>query len=132
MEDIIEFGTDISNNFLFADGDLVIVEGKDNLQQSIQNRINTQFDFYSLFYNVYGGNLHRFFGWKKNNDTLDFIEIELKTILDQDPRLNDNYDLNIFYDDEGALVVVLNIHITEDSDLSLNYVLNENMVMESV
>ena len=53
MEDIVELGVDLSSNWKFKDGDLVLVENKENLIQSILNRLNCDYDCLDLFYYEY-------------------------------------------------------------------------------
>ena len=56
------YGVDIKNDFNFNNGDLELINGIDNLGQSIINRLNTYKGFYDSFYTNYGGNLQKIYG----------------------------------------------------------------------
>ena len=130
MFEVAEFGTDFKSSYNFIDGDLELVSDKRNLVQSIINRLNTISDRYSLFYNSYGGFLHNFHGWKRLPDTLGFMKIEITNILSQDPRLT-NFDVELEYDDEGAIDLSIDLFYDDDSDLSLSFVIgNDGIIVE--
>ena len=82
MEEIIELGADLNRNWEFKDGDLLLVENKDNLVQSILNRLNSDYDSLDLFYYDYGSVLSNFLGWKHNDETLEFIRLEIEDTLE--------------------------------------------------
>ena len=138
MEDLInltQLGTDINSDWIFKDGDLVLVSDKENLRQAVTNRLNTLLDSMDDYYYSYGSALSRFFGWRKNEITLKFMRLEIENCLKQDPRLQ-NFDLDLFYGEKG----VVNIHITttigEDEVFDMNMVLSDdgsvNIVEEDV
>lgn len=121
MDDI---GTDIKSSWeLKEDGDLLLVNDEGNIIQSIINRLNCWLNSMDLFYLEYGSVLSSFLGWKRNDETLGFMKIEIESTLNQDPRLQ-SYDLNLDYDDNGAVKMELDIHFT-DEDLELNLVISE-------
>ena len=124
-----EFGTDFRSTFNFVDGDLELVEDKENIVQSIVNRLNTDEDFFELFYNSYGGVLTSYMGWKATDKTLSFMKLELDTILNQDPRLTD-FDSSLEYAGDGKVKVDLFLSYDDESDLSLSFVIGDTVEIE--
>ena len=93
--EIYEFGTDIKSNWEFTEhGDLQIVQNDENIKQAILNRLNTKLDGLGLYYEEYGSLLQNLLGYPINEETLEFIRIEIETSLNKDPRLN-NYEVNV-------------------------------------
>ena len=126
MVSINGLGTDISSNWNFKDGDLVLVSDEDNIIQSIANRLKTLNGYLNLFYINYGSNLITFSGWKLNDETLSFIKLEVENVLDQDPRLKDNTEVNVYYNDENKPVIEIRAFYNNDSDLSLSLIISED------
>ena len=124
MEEIVELGTDLNSNWEFKDGDLEIVENKDNLIQSILNRLNSSYDSLDLFYYEYGSVLSNFFGWKQSDETLEFIRLEVESTLEQEPRLNEFY-VEVSYNKVGKILIDLYVKYDEDSDFDLSLVLEK-------
>lgn len=124
MGNIIELGTDFKSEWAFKDGDLVLVENKDNLIQSILNRLNCDYDSLDLFYYDYGSVLSKFLGWKKSDETLEFIRLEVESVLEQEPRLSD-FNVNVSYNKVGKVLIDVYILFDEDSDFSLSLVLEK-------
>jgi len=125
MEEIVELGTDLNNNWEFKDGDLQLVENKVNLAQSILNRLNSEYDCLDLFYYNYGSVLSNFLGWKHNDETLEFIRLEIEDTLEQDPRLS-NFAVDLSYNQVGEILIELYIVFNDDTDLSLSLVLEKD------
>lgn len=120
MAEIIEgIGTDFNNNWQFTDdGDLKLVSDEENLTQAIINRLTCPANSLNLYYADYGSVISKYFGWRKNETTLKFMEIDIKACLDQDPRIND-YTVQLSYTEKG-IRIDLNIDLTdEDFELSL-------------
>ena len=125
MEDVIvEYGTDINSTWSFKDGDIEIISNKDNLTQAITNRLNTINDGLDLFYTDYGSYLRQYFGWHKNNETLEFIKAEIAQVISMDPRIS-VFTIDLEYNSDGDVIVKLSI---DGSDYVLE--LNENGVNE--
>ena len=125
MEEIVELGTDFNSNWDFKDGDLILVENKDNLIQAILNRLNCQLDNLDLFYFEYGSVLCNFFGWKHDDETLEFIRLEVENTLSQEPRIVDS-NVEVSYNEDGRILIDLYILYSEDSDLTLSIVLEKD------
>jgi len=125
MEEIIELGADLNKNWEFKDGDLLLVENKDNLVQSILNRLNSDYDSLDLFYYDYGSVLSNFLGWKHNDETLEFIRLEIEDTLEQEPRLND-FSVGVSYNEIGKILIELYIVFNDETDLSLSLVLEKD------
>ena len=125
MEDIVELGTDLNSNWEFKDGDLQLVENKTNIKQSILNRLNCDYDSLDLFYYEYGSVLSNFLGWKHNDETLEFIRLEIEDTLNQEPRLTD-FDVEVSYDKIGKVLIELYIVFNDESDFTLSLVLEKD------
>lgn len=123
-------GTDIKSSWTFNDqGDLILVSDEENMVQSIRNRLTQFLNGLDLYYLEYGSILLSFLGWKKNEETLKFMKIEIDNTLRQDPRIPD-YDLTLDYNDDGGVDMHLNFNddgveygmslvITEDGSISI-------------
>ena len=127
MTDILELGVDINNDWSFKDGDLEIVEYNDNIIQSIMKRLNTLYASRDLFYTEYGSYLLKYVGWRRNDDTLRFMEMEIINTLGQDSRLQ-NTSVTLSYGPKGTINGKIIITIDDDTDLSLSMVLSNTGV----
>lgn len=125
MEEIIELGTDLNSNWEFKDGDLLLVENKDNLIQAIHNRLNTVYGSLDLFYYNYGSVLSNFLGWKHDDETLDFIRLEIEDTLGQEPRLSD-FSVEASFNKDGKILINLFVFFNDETDFSLNLVLEKD------
>lgn len=125
MEEIIELGTDLNKNWEFKDGDLLLVENKDNLIQAIHNRLNTVYGSLDLFYYNYGSVLSNFLGWKHDDETLDFIRLEIEDTLGQEPRLSD-FSVEASFNKDGKILINLFVFFNDETDFSLNLVLEKD------
>ena len=119
-----QIGADLSREWLFRDGDLIVVENEDNLNQAISNRLNTYIGSLNLFYEEYGTFLTELLGMQKDGVTLQFIQLEITKRLSNDPRLQ-NFTVSCDYTDNGVKVDV-DIIFDDNTDYALNYVLNED------
>jgi len=129
MKEIWELGTDFNSNWSFnSDGDLDLVSNTDNLIQSMTNRLNTFKGALNDFYYEYGSYLHTFIGARRNLKILDFIMIEVKSCLQQDPRLID-FIIDGEYDDDGKIRIDIIASFYDNSDLSMSLVITEDMVV---
>ena len=127
-EVLYSLGIDVSSDFSFHDGDIVLAKYDQNLLQGIVNRLNTDLDELDLFYIDYGSIFTSFFGWRANDVTISFMKSELGTILDNEPRLA-NWETEITYTGEGKVKVELKLYpvnATERIEAVLE--LNENGV----
>lgn len=126
--DILEIGTDINSEWSFnSEGDLNLVSGNDNIVQTIQNRLNTDYDSL-MFYDGYGSFLSTFYGWKRNLETLQYMEKEIKNTLLNDPRFND-ITVELEYGGKGTVNGHITIVYDDETDLTLSLVL-DNMGAE--
>ena len=121
----MNIGTDINNEWVFEDGDLTLINGEKNLIQSISNRLNTVYDE-SLYYSNYGGYLQQFIGWKKIEETRQFIQNEICNILNQETRITD-YSIYTEYITDGILIK-LNLKIN-DEEINTEFILNDDGVI---
>ena len=123
MDDI---GTDIKSTWEFNDkGDLVLVGDEENMVQSITNRLTCWLNGLELYYNSYGSVLPSFLGWKRNEETLSFMRIELENTLNQDTRIKE-YDLNLDLEEDGGVRIDLTLHYNDTTNLDLSLVITED------
>ena len=124
---IYSYGVDLKSSFEFVEGDLKLSEYENNIGQAIGNRLNTIEGSLNLFYREYGSFFTTFLGWRKTDDTLRFMKVELDNTLKKDPRIN-NFTTELSFNDEGNVMVnIILLDFVERVDL--NYVLNENGVV---
>ena len=128
MSDV--YGTDIKNSFSFSNGDLELVSGTSNLAQSIINRLNTDKGFYDWCYTNYGGDLFSIFGMKNNQNSLEYLRIEIESILSQDPRIRE-VNANCSKEDSKTVGVELKVlTIGSDEIVTLNLVIQDDLVVK--
>lgn len=126
--DILEIGTDINRDWSFnSDGDLNLVSGNDNIIQTIQNRLNTDYDSI-VFYDGYGSFLSKFYSWRRNPETLDYMEKEVRNSILKDPRFTD-ITVELEYGAKGTVNGYITIVYDDETDLTLSLVL-DNMEAE--
>lgn len=124
VEVVYDFGVEVHSDWTFVDGDLKLVSYDDNLCQAIRNRLNTNLDELSLFYEDYGSVLNGFFGWKSNEETLSFIKLEIDNCLKNDFRLV-NFTSEVKYNGNGVLQIAITVNY-QGTVKKFNYVLKEN------
>lgn len=124
------YGNDINNSFTFSNGDIDIISGTQNLAQSIINRLNTDKSFYNWCYTQYGGNLFNIFGMKNNQNSLEYLRIEIESILQQDPRIRE-VTANCSKEDSKTVGVELNVlTIGSDEIVTLNLVITDDLIIK--
>lgn len=127
---IYDYGVDIDNSWTFSDGDLKLTKYEENLSQAICNRLNTGLDELYLFYYNYGSILKSFLGWKANEETLEFVKLEVDNCLRDDPRIN-SFTSEVVYDGDGHLSI--NLKVVYDGDMvDLNFGFDETGVLIEV
>lgn len=123
------YGTDIKSNFNFNNGDLELVDGTDNLGQAIINRLNTYKGFYDYFYANYGGDLSKIYGMQNNTNALEYLRIEIESILQQDHRIKE-ITCECTKEDPQTVNVELDIlPINKDEIVILNFVIKDNLIV---
>ena len=128
MNDV--YGTDIKSSFNFSNGDLELVSGTFNLAQACVNRLNTNTGFYDWCYTGYGGDLFKVFGMKNNANGLEYLRIEIESILQQDPVIRE-VTANCSKEDSKTVNVELNIlTVGEDEIVTLNLVIQDDLIVK--
>ena len=123
------YGTDIKNDFNFDDGDLELVNGADNLGQAIINRLNIYKGFYDSFYTNYGGDLQKIYGMQNNSNALEYLRIEIESILQQDPRIK---EITCECTKEAPQIVNVELEILpiiKNEIVTLNLVIQDNLIV---
>ena len=121
----MQLGTDFNSDYNFKDGDILLVSEEDDIIQSVTNRLNTRLGSMDAFYNQYGSYLRTYLGSKRNDTLLRFIQVEINTVLRQDPRLQDA-TVECEYGNKGEVIVNINSLFDDDSDLTLSLVITED------
>ena len=129
MASIIDYGTDIDSSWSFQDGDIKLTSNNENLQQSISNRLNTIQDALDLFYDDYGSYLLNYLGWRRTEQTLEFVRLEIEQCLNKDSRIYNSFEIEARYEQEDILINV--VVFDNDESLELNYVLTNEGVEEA-
>lgn len=128
--EITEFGTDIKNTWTFTDqGDLELVTNDDNIIQAILNRLNTRLDELDLYYDEYGSLLQNLLGYPSNEETLEFIRIEIETSLQNEPRLTD-FEVTVTKQDKDKININLAIWYNGE-ELEYNLVINGDQIEDT-
>ena len=123
------YGTDIKLDFNFNNGDLELVSGTDNLGQAIINRLNTYKGFYDCFYTNYGGDLQKIYGMENNTNSLEYLRIEIESILLQDPRIK---EITCECTKENTQTVNAELEIlpiSKDEIVTLNLVIQDDLIV---
>mgnify|MGYP002523870592 FL=1 len=115
----MEVGTDINSKWtLTNDGDLKIVNDEENMVQSIGNRLSCYQPSMEVYYEQYGGFLTSYLGQRKTSETLDFMKIEIDTMLKQDPRIEE-FTSTLSYSEKGVNVILKLIVACEEMEVDL-------------
>ena len=123
------YGTDIKSDFKFDNGDLELVNGTDNLGQAIINRLNTYKGFYDSFYTNYGGDLQKIYGMENNTNALEYLRIEIESILRQDPRIKEITCECTIEDPQTVNAELEILPISKDEIVTLNLVIQDNLIV---
>lgn len=120
------YGTDIKDSFSFSNGDIDIVSGIENLEQSILNILNTDLGFYDWCYTNYGSNLSKIYGRKNDNNSLEYLRIEIEHAVIKNPRIN-NVSVNCTKEDPITVNAELEIlPINSEEIVTINLVINDD------
>lgn len=124
MVDVVEFGVDIDSSWSFNDaGDLNLISNDDNVYQAVVNRLTCPLDYFELFYEDYGSILHQYMGDLNDDDTLEFIRIEIENRLMQDFRLID-FIVEVFNDGIERVKVNIRFFYDTDEEISVDLILD--------
>lgn len=119
-------GTDIKDTWSFVDGDLEIVTDIENLEQACTNRLNTNEEFYRWCYEKYGGDLFKVIGMVNNDHALEYLRIEIESILMQDPRIRE-VQADCYKNDPISIYADVNIlTINSEEMVTINLVINDD------
>ena len=125
MNDI--YGTDINSDFSFTDGDINLATGTDNLAQSACNRLNSTLETYEIFYSHYGGDLLKWLGESNNSNILEYIRIEIESILSQDPKIQ-SVEANVTKESHDTILMDLKVvTIASDEIVTLNLIVQDDL-----
>lgn len=129
-EDLTNMGIDLNSSFSFEDGDLVLCRYKDNLIQSVVNRINTEYGSLDLFYEEYGSFFYQYLGAKASNENLKFITLEIENVLSEESRLS-KFDVDVSYAGDGKLNVNLTLYPSDSNELfEVDLITNDEGILE--
>ena len=118
---VYEYGVDLDSSLSFSDGDLRLSEYADNIVQAVSNRLNTIEDSLDLFYYDYGSLFLQFLGWRRTDETLRFMKLELDKTLSEDPRIN-SFTTELEFLSSGG--VGIHIRLDDFEEIELNLVLD--------
>lgn len=118
-----DYGIDIDSRFTFQDGDLLLTNNEDTLIQAITNRLKTQLDELDLFYSDYGSILHDFLGWRRNDDTVQLVKLEIESCLDRESRI-DGYETEISLIEKGFDIAIFIYEEDSSEAIELEYLLS--------
>lgn len=121
------FGTDIKSSFSFQNGDIELISGESNLAQSIINILNTDLGFYDWAYPNYGSNIFEVLGMTNNNNSLEYLKIEIEYAVKKNPRIKD-VTANCSKQDAKTVGVELKVlTIGNDEVVTLNLVITDDL-----
>lgn len=122
----IDLGTDISSDWSFSNGDINLIRDYGNLSQAIMNRLNTDLDFYQIFYARYGGNLWEHMGDLNHPTIHEYIRIEVEDIILQDPRIAE-VECSVTKISRKQVGCTVTVTLYDNTTTTtLNYVINAN------
>lgn len=123
-------GTDIKDTWSFIDGDLEIVTDIENLEQACTNRLNTNKEFYQWCYDNYGGDLFKVIGMVNNEHALEYLRIEIESILMQDPRIRE-VQVNCYKQDPISIYADVDILTINSKEMvTINLVINDDYIVK--
>lgn len=118
-----EYGTDIHRSWTFTNGDLLLASDEYNVAQAIQNRISTNLDELELYYPEYGSLLRTYLGEKRTAENLEFINIEIRSRLELEPRFYDA-EVESEYTDDGGIKVTITGTYGVENEFEVNLVMD--------
>lgn len=89
-----KIGVDINSKWLFKDGDIELVSKEENMFQAITNRITCRLNALSMYYSKYGSLVQDYLGEHNNPNAREYIAIEIRETLIQDPRIK-NHEVKV-------------------------------------
>lgn len=123
-------GTDFKDTWSFVDGDLEIVTDIENLEQACTNRLNTNKEFYQWCYDNYGGDIFKVIGMVNNDHALEYLRIEIESILMQDPRIRE-VQADCYKSDPISIYADVDIlTINSEEMVTINLVINDDYVVK--
>ena len=126
MSGLEHLGTDIRSDWSFNDkGDIILVEGSENLGQAILNRLKADLNTYSMFYVNYGSNLQEHFGEFNHPTIHEYIRIEIEEVCMRDPRIQ-NVECSVYKIDSETIECDLKVTV-----FNSNTILEYNLVLSN-
>lgn len=125
MLDETLLGVDVNRQWQQFDGDLVLVDGTDNVEQAIFNRLTCRYNDMAYFYLNYGSKIREWLGRPNYQQNLDSLASEVYSRVVEDPRVRDCEVECVKYDSYNVLIK-LNLIIDEDNTFVTNFILNSN------
>ena len=125
-----KFGTDVKSSFSFQNEDIEIISGESNLAQSILNILNTDLDFYKWSYTNYGSNIFSVFGLKNNNNSLEYLKIEIEYAVKKNSRIREVTADCSKKDSKTVGVELKVLPIGSDEIVTLNLVITDDLIVK--
>lgn len=118
-----QLGVDVDNSWQLFNGDLLLVEGEDNLYQAISNRITCILDDMSIFYDSYGSTMREYIGEVNFVDNHTRMENEILLRLTDEPRIS-NAEVTVTGVTSNEVYINIHAIIDEYHDFDGNFVLD--------
>lgn len=118
-------GVDVSRQWQQFNGELVLVDGVDNVEQAIFNRLSCIFDDMAYFYSNYGSHMRDYMGKVNVFNNWDLLANEVADCVLQDPRVS-ACECVVLPIDEWAVGLNIKATIFENDIFEHNLVLNKS------
>ena len=116
-------GVDVNRQWQQYGGDLVLVDGVDNVYQAIFNRLTCRFDDMAYFYSGYGSKIYDWLCTPSYQQNLDLLADEVCQRVLEDPRIS-KCEVHIEKIDAYLVNIIVDCVIREHGNFSGNFVLN--------
>lgn len=118
-----QLGVDVSRQWQQYEGDLVLVDGTDNVYQALFNRLTCRYGDMAYFYSDYGSKIFEWLCTPSYQQNLDLLADEVCHRILEDPRIS-KCDVNIEKINPYLVNIKCECVIKGNSNFSGNFVLN--------
>lgn len=125
MLDKALLGVDVNRQWQQWNGDLVLIDGTDNVAQALFNRLTCRYNDMAYFYLNYGSRIREWMGRANYQQNLDGLANEVQLRVLEDPRVSDCEVECTKYDSYNVIIKIHTI-INENQTFVSNFVLNTN------
>lgn len=116
-------GVDVNRQWQQWDGDLVLIDGTDNVEQALFNRLTCRYNDMAYFYLNYGSRIREWMGRPNYQQNLDGLAGEVQLRVLEDPRVSD-CEVSCTKYDSYNIIIQIYVIVNENHTFTSNFILN--------